>query len=168
MIITEGVLNFDFQTDDGALLSKYDEWRFYRHHFCKIAEGIKAVDFICIDKSQRCTWLIEVKDYRHPQTEKIKPSELADAVALKVRDTLAGLVAAKCNANDDVEKQISKAALNMPKINVVLHMEQIKRVWAIDPADLKIKLQQKLKAIDSHLNIVNKDSLKSDMRWVVS
>lgn len=104
MIITEGVLNFDFQTDDGALLSKYDEWRFYRHHFCKIAEGIKAVDFIYIDKSQRCTWLIEVKDYRHPQTEKIKPSELADAVALKVRDTLAGLVAAKYNAIDVNEK----------------------------------------------------------------
>ena len=168
MIITEGVLNFDFQTDDGSLLSKYDEWCFYRHHFCKIAEGIKAVDFIYIDKSQRCTWLIEVKDYRHPQTEKIKPSELADAVALKVRDTLAGLVAAKCNANDDVEKQISKAALNMSKINVVLHVEQINRVWAIDLADLKMKLKQKLKAIDSHLKIVNKDSLKSDMRWVVS
>lgn len=56
----------------------------------------------------------------------------------------------------------------MSKINVVLHVEQINRVWAIDPADLKIKLQQKLKAIDAHLKIVNKDSLKSDMRWVVS
>ena len=81
---------------------------------------------------------------------------------------MAGLVAAKCNANDDVEKQISKAALNMSKINVVLHVEQINRVWAIDLADLKMKLKQKLKAIDSHLKIVNKDSLKSDMRWVVS
>ena len=168
MRITEGDLNFDFETDDGSLASKYDEWIFYRNHFCKIAESVKAIDFIYVDKKQRCTWLIEVKDYRHPQTEQIKPSELADAVVLKVRDTLAGLVAAKCNANDDVEKQISKAALNMSKINVVLHVEQINRVWAIDPADLKIKLQQKLKAIDSHLNIVNKDSLKSDMRWVVS
>lgn len=168
MRITEGDLNFDFETDDGSLASKYDEWIFYRKHFCKIAESVKAIDFIYIDRTQRCTWLIEVKDYRHPQTEQIKPSELADAVALKVRDTLAGLVAAKCNANDDMEKQISKAALDMPKINVVLHMEQIKRVWMIDPADLKIKLQQKLKAIDAHLKIVNKDSLKSDMRWVVS
>ncbi len=42
MIITEGVLNFDFQTDDGSLLGKYDEWCFYRHHFCKIAEGIQS------------------------------------------------------------------------------------------------------------------------------
>ena len=168
MKMTEGVLSFDFETENGSLASKYDEWSFYRKHFCKIADGIKAVDFIYIDRAQRCTWLIEVKDYRHPQTEQIKPSELADAVVLKVRDTLAGLVAAKYNANDDAEKEISKAALNMPKINVVLHMEQIKRVWAIDPADLKIKLQQKLKAIDAHLKIVNKDSLKSDMRWVVS
>ena len=56
----------------------------------------------------------------------------------------------------------------MPKINVVLHMEQTRCRWSIDPADLKIKLQQKLKAIDAHLKVVNKDSLKSDMHWVVS
>ena len=113
MRITEGDLNFDFETDDGSLASKYDEWIFYRNHFCKIAESVKAIDFIYVDKKQRCTWLIEVKDYRHPQTEQIKPSELADAVALKVRDTLAGLVAAKCNANDDVEKQIKKTVLKV-------------------------------------------------------
>lgn len=140
---------------------------FYRHHFCKMADGIKAVDFIYIDQTQRCTWLIEVKDYRHPQTEPIKPSELADAVALKVRDTLAGLIAAKCNANDDTEKRISEAALNMSKINIVLHMEQTRCRWSIDPADLKIKLKQKLKAVDAHPKIVSKDRLKIDMRWVV-
>ena len=168
MKMTEGVLNFDFQTDDGSLLSKYDEWRFYRHHFCKIAEGIKAVDFIYIDKSQRCTWLIEVKDYRHPQTEKIKPSELADAVALKVRDTLAGLVAAKYNAIDVNEKQFSQHALEMSEIRVVLHLEQVLAKRYIEPADILTKLKQKLKAIDAHLKVVNKDNLKSDMRWVVS
>ena len=167
MRITEGDLNFDFETDGGSLASKYDEWIFYRNHFCKIVESVKAIDFIDVDKKQRCTWLIEVKDYRHPHTEPIKPSELADVVALKVRDTLAGLVAAQCNANDDAEKQISQAALNMPKINVVLHIEQTHCRWSIDPADLKIKLKQKLKAVDAHPKVVSKDRLTSDMRWVV-
>ena len=168
MRIAEGVLNFDFETDDGSLASKYDEWVFYRNHFCKMTDGVKAVDFVYIDKTQECTWFIEVKDYRHPQTEQIKPSELADAVALKVRDTLAGLVAAKYNANVDIEKQIARAALKMSKINVVLHMEQIQRVWSIAPADLQMKLKQKLKAVDAHPRVVSKDCLKRDMGWVVS
>ena len=46
MSITEGVLNFDSETNDGSLTSKYDAWIFYRHHFCKITEGIKAIDFV--------------------------------------------------------------------------------------------------------------------------
>lgn len=167
MIITEGVLNFNFPTDDGSLPSKYDEWRFYRHHFCKITEGIKAVDFIYIDQTQHCTWLIEVKDYRHPQTEKIKPSELADAITLKVRDTLAGLAAAKFNATDENEKQFSQHALEMSEIRVVLHLEQVLAKRYIEPADILTKLKQKLKAIDAHLKVVNQKSLKSDMRWVV-
>lgn len=167
MRIQEGILSFDFETDDGSLVSKYDDWIFYRHHFCKLANGVKAVDFVYVDQTQRCTWLIEVKDYRHPQTEQIKPSELADAVALKVRDTLAGLVAAKCNANKDEERDLSCAALTMNKFNVVLHMEQIKRVWSIDPADLQLKLKQKLKAVDAHSKVVSKDSLKSNMRWSI-
>lgn len=168
MKMTEGVLSFDFETENGSLASKYDEWSFYRKHFCKIADGIKAVDFIYIDRAQRCTWLIEVKDYRHPQTELIKPSELADAVALKVRDTLAGLVAAKYNANDVNEKQFSQHALEMSEIRVVLHLEQVLAKRYIEPADILTKLKQKLKAIDVHLKVVNKDNLKSDMRWVVS
>lgn len=81
---------------------------------------------------------------------------------------MAGLVAAKYNANVDIEKQIARAALKMSKINVVLHMEQIQRVWSIDPADLQMKLKQKLKAVDAHPRVVSKDCLKRDMGWVVS
>ena len=51
------------------------------------------------------TCLIEVKDYRfHPRT---KPIPLCDEVALKVRDTLAGLAAARVNVNVPLEQQTS-------------------------------------------------------------
>lgn len=33
MRITEGDLNFDFETDDGSLASKYDEWIFLPQSF---------------------------------------------------------------------------------------------------------------------------------------
>lgn len=165
MKIQEGHLEFDFLTDNGSLVSKYDEWRFYRNHFISVTNGTKAVDFIYVDKANNTTWLIEVKDYRHPDTELIKPSELADMVAQKVRDSLAGLAAARCNANDPEERAFSKAALRMDQIRVVLHMEQNHRF--IDPADVLTKLKQQIKAVDTHPVVVHQANLKANMRWNV-
>ena len=50
----------------------------------------------------------------------------------------------------------------------MLQLEQVFAKRYIEPADILTKLKQKLKAIDAHLKVVNKDNLKSDMRWVVS
>ena len=128
----------------------------------------KAVDFIYIDKSQKITWLIEVKDYRHPDTEHIKPSELGEVVAFKVRDTLAGLAAASCNANDPQEKQLAKQVFKSQNFKVVLHMEQAqRRIKAINPANVLQKIKQLLKAVDAHPSVVHQDNLKSDMSWTV-
>lgn len=66
MIIREGELNFNFEADDGSLATQYDTWSFYRNQFINVAGGTKAVDFIYIDQSDKTCWLIEVKDYRHP------------------------------------------------------------------------------------------------------
>ena len=67
-----------------------------------------------------CLWAIEVKDYRqHPC---VKTLDLIDEVACKVRDSLAALVAARVNANDAEEQELSRVALE--RIRVVLHLEQ--------------------------------------------
>lgn len=66
MIIREGELNFNFEADDGSLATQYDTWLFYRNQFINVAGGTKTVDFIYIDQSDKTCWLIEVKDYRHP------------------------------------------------------------------------------------------------------
>lgn len=107
-------------------------------------------------------WLIEVKDYRlHWRT---KPSCLSEELAVKVRDSLAGIAAASCNANDPQEKQIAKRALRTGSWIVLLHLEQPRvpskiRPRIVAPADLTQKLRRVLKAVDPHPKVVNKDDV---------
>ena len=169
MEIQEGDLTFSFETNGGSLASQYDTWSFYRNQFISVCNGTKAVDFIYVDNNKKTAWFIEVKDYRHPDTEHIKPSELGEIVAFKVRDTLAGLAAASCNANDSQEKRLAKQVLKSQRFRVVLHMEQPQRRGkAIDPADVLQKIKQRLKAVDAHPSVVHQGNLKPDMNWTVS
>ena len=166
--IDEGRLCFSFPDD--ALASKYDDWSFYRNQFCRAFDGIKAMDFIYVDNRQ--TWLIEVKDYR--LNRRTKSIDLGDEIAFKVRDTLAGLVAAKCNANDFQEQSIAEKALSKDRIRIILHLEQPNKHSKlfpnpIDPSKVKQKLKQRLKSIDPHPRVVDKENLKRwpDMNWRV-
>lgn len=97
--IVEGRLTFSFPAQSVA--TKYDEWTHYRNQFNSAFGGTKAVDFLHISNNQG--WMIEVKDYReHSRT---KPADIADEVACKVRDTLAGLISVKYHATDYDEKK---------------------------------------------------------------
>lgn len=148
--ITEGQLIFDFPNDWQA--SKFDEWSFYRNQFQQVCGGAKAVDILAIAPNA-CFWKIEVKDYR--QHRRTKVIDLAEEIAIKVRDSLAALVAARANANDANEKAMAEAALRCPKLRVVLHLEQPAKhsklfPRAIDPAKVQQRLKQLINAIDPH------------------
>ena len=98
--------------------------------------------------------------------------DLGEEVALKVRETLAGLVAARGNANDPAERQFADAALKKKTFRVVLHLEQPRKhsklfPRAIDPSKVKLKLKQWLKAVDAHPSVVDQHSLTSSMEWSV-
>ncbi|MFM8340830.1 MAG: hypothetical protein ACKN9F_01270 [Methylomonas sp.] len=166
-ILSEGRLQFDF--GESCLAEKYDDWSFFRNQFQSTGGGAKAVDMVCL--SNGICWLIEIKDYReHPRT---KPQDLGDEIAAKVKDTLAGLFAAKTRANELTESAFSKKALNSNAIKVVLHLEQPEkksklRPRAIDPAALKQSLKRQLRAIDAHPSIVSQQTLLSDMDWKVT
>ena len=159
-----GDLTFTFAQD--ATVSEYDDWKFYRKQFNSAFKSSKAVDLIYV--GDRETWLIEVKDYRqYPRTKTIG---LGEEIAFKVRDTLAGLVSAKCYASDTDEKQIAKKALSRDRLRVVLHLEQPKKhsktfPRAINPRNMELKLKQLLKAVDAHPKVV--DQSTSAMPWRV-
>lgn len=167
-VITEGGLSFHFPVD--AIASKYDEWSFYRNQFNQICNGSKAVDILYLHN--RTLWLIEVKDYRI--NRRTKPTDLADEIALKVRDTLAGLTAAQVNANDATERQLARQALETTCIRVVLHLEQPQKPSKlfprfIEPANAKMKLKQKMKAIDPHPVVIDQHTITqySQANWTV-
>lgn len=165
-VIEEGRLTFRFP--DETVASKYDDWAHYRQQFNPAFGGTKAVDLLFADEGTG--WLIEIKDYRVDC--QISAAELAEVVALKVRDTLAGLVSAKLHANDPDERRVARVMLGCRKLRVVLHMEQPAkhsklRPRAIDPAAVLKKLKGLLKAIDPHPCVVDQRTLKAEMKWEV-
>ena len=165
--LVEDRLTFHFP--NRSEVCQYDSWSFYRNQFNSCFGGAKGIDFLYMESDT--TWLIEVKDYRvHQRTKTI---DLANEVAMKVRDTLAGLIAAQMNANDQNERRIAKLALSKSRLSVVLHLEQPykqSRLFprVIDPANVSIKLKQLLRAVDAHPKVVNRKQLSPSMNWTVT
>lgn len=158
-------LRFDFP--EGWQAEKYDESDFFKNQFQRI-QGTKAVDIFAVDPKS-CTWLIEVKDYRTHQRG--KDEALPNEIALKMRDTLAGLAAAQVNATDDHEKNAAKHALECRKFRVVLHLEQPCKhsklfPRAFDPANVTQELKQRLKPIDPHPLVLEKSRMRP-VAWKV-
>jgi hypothetical protein len=153
-----------FTFPDGWQAGKYDEWSFYRNQFVKQGDGIKAVDAVVMGPENQA-FLIEVKDYRHPDTE--KPSQLPDAIANKVLCTLAALLPAKLKANVPAEQQLAAAILGCASLRVIAHIEQPRRHRpAVDLADIKQKLRKLLRAVDAHPNVVSMNSMDG-IAWSV-
>jgi hypothetical protein len=164
---TEDLLTFNFPA--GSTASKYDGWSHYRNQVQNGCGGQKAVDLVYLDND--VTWLIEVKDYR--QHARTKAIDLADEIALKVRDTLAGLISARYRANDLDERACAKSLLQAETLRVVCHLEQPARrsrlrPVAYEPDKLQLKLRTLIKWIDPHPLVVSRTSLRADMKWTVT
>ena len=164
--IEEGDLKFTFP--DHCEADKYDEWSFYRNQFQSVAGGSKAVDIVCL--SGDTAWLIEIKDYRrHPRTKVI---DIDDELARKVRDTLAGLAAASSNANIHDERTLAERALQTRRWRVALHLEQPNarsrlRPQPFDVANVLSKMGKKVKAVDAHPLILDREADRRDVPWTV-
>ena len=164
--IEEGDLTFTFS--DQCKAGKYDDWSFYRNQFQSVAGGSKAVDVLCV--SGDAAWLIEIKDYRrHRRTKLI---DIDDELASKVRDTLAGLAAASANANCREERALARRALQRRRWRVALHLEQPNtksRLWRqpSSVANVLSKVRKKLKAVDAHPVILDRETMRRDVPWTV-
>jgi hypothetical protein len=188
--IIEKQLKFSFR--EGWTVSKFDEWGFYKGQFsrfgdaqilCKNCGGIcrcgscgtkrvagtRGVDILAISPESAC-WLIEIKDYRLTRVTDFE--FLCHAVALKVRDTLSCLVAARLNANNDDERDQARGALKCPAIYVVLHLERppaARRLFA-EKAELdnvRQKLRQLVQAVDLRPLVVSMNDM-NDLQWTVA
>lgn len=158
--ITEGKLSYTFS--DTWNVTKYDDWVFYRRQFERSCCGNKAVDFLAYNPGDRTLWLIELKDYR--QYRRKKEILLWEEMAVKARDTLAGLFAAKVDVVLSDEQRYAAQVLCTIKLRVVLHLEQpatnsklFPRVY--NPADVQQKLKQILKPIDAHPRVVELNNM---------
>jgi hypothetical protein len=166
--IEEGGLVFQFP--DGWVASKYDAWTCYRKHFQNLCDS-KAVDILALPpESDGTLWLIEVKDYRHSRRQ--KEISIFDEMAQKVRDTLAGLLAASVNASVDEEKQFARKCCRRRRLRVVLHLEQpapASRLFPrpFDPANVQLKLRTLLKGVDPHPRVVDRGLLPAGLGWQV-
>ena len=154
---TEGNLLFNFP--DNWHVEKYDKaGGFYKKQFQKI-QRVKAVDFIVCSSDFSEIWLLEVKDIRiHPRSN---PAILWNDIAAKVRDTLAGMVAARCNADNSAEKTFFQDALcNVQKLHVVFHLEQQPQTnarrfpRAYNLSNVKKKLNSLVNPIDAQPKVV--------------
>ena len=183
--ITEGAVTLVFLREYGVM--KYDESKFFKEKFQRIQFkikkkfnkasqkpnstqrgfssifldcGTKAVDFVYVTSDT--TWLIEITDYR-PGNVFPKPSELADEILQKVRDTLAGLAAASANADNHEEKEIAQRALEKQKWCVALHLEQPPvQPQVINPSSVSDKLCSRLTGIAPEgVTIVNLERMQS-------
>ena len=157
-----------FSFPDDWAVSKYDDWSFYRDHFAKIRNGIKAIDVLAVDPGG-VAWFIEAKDYR--VNTRTKPSELSDEVARKVLDSLAALLPAQLNAVEAEEQRLASKVLRASRLRVVLHVEQPKkhsplRPRAIDPADVEQKLRRLLRPIDAHPKVTENGAMRG-VPWQV-
>lgn len=154
----------------GWVVTKYDDWSFYRNHFMSCCTGNKGVDLLALDPHTRTVWLVEVKDYRrHGRTN---PLPIWEEIALKTRDTLAGLVAARFNSNDPDERTNADQALLAQKLRIVFHLEQPVRHSNLFPrpfdlADVQQKLRGTLRPLDPHVLAVDQQDL-TKVDWTVT
>lgn len=165
--LVEGSLSFTFE--DVGFAEKYDNWSHYRNQYNQACKGSKAVDFLVSKNGE--IWLIEVKDFR--QHKRTKTIDLADEVALKVRDTMAGLVSAKFLAGDAGEANASKAALCCKRLRVAFHLEQPSqpsRLFpvSVNPALVKMKLRQILRFADPHAEVFHRRNFPARLGTVNS
>ena len=137
-------------------VTKYDGWAFYLNQFRDSCKGNKGVDFLGIDPASKILWMVEIKDYREHRRTKDTP--LWDEVAIKARDTLAGLFAAKIEPGH-ADRAFAIQGLICTRLHIVLHLEQPRThskmfPRAFDRANVQQKLKQLVRPIDAHPRVV--------------
>lgn len=122
--MTEEVDGLSFVFDDSWTSVKWDETDAYRKGIGRV-QHTKAVDLV--GRRPDLFVLIEVKDFRRDIRRdwlRVKDGSLADEVAGKVRDTLAGLVGLHRRYPEKGWEAWGKALHFSPSLRVILWLER--------------------------------------------
>lgn len=163
--ITEGNLSFTFEFN----AIKFDDTSYYREHFSKIQNNIAAVDILTVNNG--IGYLIEIKDYTHPDTENLSSKDLIDAIIKKVISTLSAILPMKNSAGNEAERKIAEDFAKSSEIRIVLHIEKPPARRTLKQScynfqEIESSLKRKLKPIDAHPKVVSKENLKG-LPWAV-
>jgi hypothetical protein len=159
----------------------YDKWVHYTTVWngpTAPSGGQKAVDVVAVEigSPPAICWLIEGKDFR-VITNPPKPSNiggLAQLVAGKVQDSIAGLNDAALNATTPTENSLAALAVSATAKRVVLHLEpHVGPHSALFPRAFRASVFQKLKqlvrAIDPNPLVLNiADTPSAGVPWLVT
>ena len=169
--IQVGSLAFCFPDD--WIVERFDEWAFYRHQLSRLKIGIKAVDLVALQRAggnqQGTLWLIEVKDYRqYPRTKQI---ELAQEIAGKALDTVAGILPAAIRATNGSEQPSASAFRKCSELRVVLHLEPPpihSPLFSpkLNLANVQQELKRYVKSLDPHPRVVDQANM-AGLPWTV-
>ena len=152
-VIQEGNLKFNFGSSWNVI--KYDEnGSFYRTKISNSIEQTKAVDFLCI-RNEKPLCMVEIKDYSLGVSESEKFENVPKVVALKTRDTIAGIVGGlHCATNSD-QRFFRKAYNKLTDAPFVVFFFE----------DLLTPKRHHPLAIDAKKGVLLK-SLKKHLRWL--
>jgi hypothetical protein len=154
----EGNLDFDFGRSWKVL--KYDEnGGFYKTKMAANVEPTKAVDFLCIPQNQQPLLLMEAKDFSLGVPHREKFDHVPMAVAIKARDTVAGLVGGSHCASDGSERAFfteSRRKLNSPP-RVVFFFSDLGTPLRREPRRALQARDVLLKQLKRHLSWLTRD-----------
>ena len=148
----EGDLDFDF--GGSWTVRKYDEGGgFYRTKMEKNIKPTKGVDFLCVSQNQPLL-IMEVKDFSLGVPHREKFNHVPMAVAVKARDTVAGIVGGShcaANAGDRSFFTDSRQKLDTPP-RVVFFFSDLGTPQRRDPRRAQQARDVLLKQLKRHLS----------------
>ena len=164
--LSEDKLKFNFEFD----AIKFDETQYYLNHFQGIKPCLQAVDILAVNNSTG--YLIEIKDYRHPDTKQLSSNDLIEVIINKVVSSLAAILPMKNNAIIPNEQYIAGLFSKTSQIKVILHIEKPPPRRTLKQScynfqKMEESLKNRLKPIDAHPKVVSKENLKG-LPWTVT
>ncbi len=155
-VIIEGNLEFTFNSSWNVC--KYDKkGSYYRTLVEKNISQTRAVDFLCLCQNSPLL-MLEVKDFSLSVPKMAKYENIPMYVAMKVRDTIAGIIGGShfaANNEQTFFKKSYQKILNPPR--VIYFFEDLSTPARRPPERLENKRDVLLKELKQHLRWLTRD-----------